>query len=340
MLRSLFRTKPRPTSGHLGATVLNRTARPTVYLALAALAAALPVPTPAIAASPNGPGVHTATNAMSRAQLDAYWTPKRLANAKPMELSRAGSATAPATGRTATAAAAPDGRRYTVAPVAPRTGSVTRSAAASPSVWLTIGRLYFNVPGRGDYICTANAVASNNRDVIATARHCVMDIDTGQTYQNFRFAPAYDRGSAPYGWWDWRSMGWRVDDTSPGGDNAFIVLRTGGNGNRHVVDAVGGTGLGFNWSTNNYAHGLGLPGDKDYAVWCEGQPYDGPSGGVQIPNCNGLSGGASGGAFIVNYQASDGSAYQTASYFGSWGDSYFAYYRNAALEVYQGASNA
>lgn len=102
---------------------------------------------------------------------------------------------------------------------------------------------------------------------------------------------------------------------------------------------MGGSGGGINWSTGSYAHAIGLPASVDYAVWCEGQPYDGPSGGVQIPNCNGPSGGAGGGSFIVNYQA-DGSAVQTASYFGSWGDSYFAYWRDTAYQVYLGAANA
>jgi hypothetical protein len=207
------------------------------------------------------------------------------------------------------------------------------------SEWVTIGRLVFTVPGKGDFICTANVVSSNNHDVIATARHCVMDIGTGQTYENFRFAPSENRGNAPYGWWNWRSMGWRVDDTGAGGDNAFIVLATGGNNGRHVQDVVGGSGIGFNWATNNYAYAIGIPGDKDYAYSCQGQPYDGPSRGVQIPNCIGLTGGASGGAFVVNYQP-DGSAVQTASFMGSWGDAYFAYYRDEAWQVYNGAQNA
>ena len=234
-----------------------------------------------------------------------------------------------------------DGTPHQVAPVpapAAANGTVTTLAA---SEWVTIGRLFFQVPNKGTYVCSANVVASNNHDVLATARHCVMDIATGQTFTNFRFAPAYNKGSAPYGWWNWRSMGWRVDDTSPGGDNAFIVLSTGGNTNRHIQDVVGGSGLGFNWATNSYAHAIGLPASIDYAVWCEGQPYNGPANGVQIPNCNGMSGGASGGAFIVNYNPADGSAVQTATFFGTWGtDSYFAYYRDAAWQVYNGAQNA
>jgi hypothetical protein len=286
---------------------------------IAALALVSPVQ------NPTAHTANTATSTTSAAALDSYWTPDRLAAAKPM----------PAPEPTA------DQRRSTNSPTGPtRFAHATAPRGVHPdsSVWITIGRLVFTVPDKGDYLCSANVVTSDNRDVIATARHCVMDISTGQTYNNFRFAPDYNQGNAPYGWWNWRSMGWRIDDTSPGGDNAFIVLGTGDN-NGHVQDAVGSSGIGFNFATNNYAHGIGLPANKDYAVWCEGQPYDGPRGGVQIPNCDGLSGGASGGAFIVNYQ-SDGTAMQTASFFGSWGDSYFAYYRDAAYQVYNGAQNA
>ncbi|GIJ47399.1 peptidase [Virgisporangium aliadipatigenens] len=295
----------------------------SVILLAALIPALLPAPATAAPATAAGSAVNTEPSAA----IDAYWTPERMAAARPMP--------APAAGIPARDTE-PDGPARTVPAVAPKTGIVVNG----PSVWVTIGRLWFNVPGSGDYICSANVVASNNRDVIATARHCVMNIDTGAVYRSFRFAPAYNRGNAPYGWWNWRSVGWRTDDRGPGGDTAFMVLATGGNAGRHVQEVVGGTGLGFNWSTNNYARGLGLPGDKDYAVWCEGQPYDGPSGGVQIRNCVGLAGGASGGAFIVNYQPSDGSAYQTASYFGSWGDSYFAYWRDVAWNIYNGAQNA
>jgi hypothetical protein len=312
---------------------MHRTARAAVALPIAALA--MLIPTPAQAA-PSVAAVHTAANNVSDSQIDAYWTPQRLAAAKPMSASSPFSTAPQSTSTKATPTVVPA--------VAPRgnAGAVAASVAtAGPSEWITVGRLFFSIPGNGDWMCSGNVVASNNRDVVATARHCVMNIDTGQTYVSFHFAPAYNQGNAPYGWWNWRSMGWRVDDRSPGGDNAFIVMTTGGNNGWHIVDAVGGSGMGFNWDTNNYAHAIGLPGTTNYAVWCEGMPYNGPAGGVQIPNCNGLAGGASGGAFIVNYQPSDGSAMQTATYFGTWGpDTYFAYYRDAALQVYRGASGA
>ncbi len=295
--------------------------RITLAIACAAISALSFVSTAQAAPGAAG-GVATRATA---AQVDSYWTPQRLAAAKPM----------PAPPQTGATKSEPAGTPTFVHGTTP-SGATTMGTDAS--VWVTVGRLVFTVPGKGDYICTGTVISSNNRDVISTGRHCVVDTSTWTVYSNFRFAPAYNNGSTPYGWWTWRYAGWRVDDTGAGGDNAFIVLNTGGNNNGHVQDAVGSTGLGFNWGLSSYAYGLGIPGSTNYAVWCGGTPYNGPSGGVQIANCNGLSGGASGGPFVVNY-ASDGSAYQTASYFGSWGDAYWAYYRDAALAVYNGAQN-
>lgn len=292
----------------------------------APLAQAAPAAAPKAAAET--PTTATATNRGSKAAVDSYWSAERVAAAKPVTQP---AASAP---KTVSAADTALGGKQRFVHATPPAGAQTKA-----SEWVTNGRLFFTNPGVGDFVCSANVVSANNRDVIATARHCVADVGAGKVFQNFRFAPAYNRGNAPYGWWTWRSAGWRIDDTGPGGDNAFIVLNRGGNANAHVQDVVGGSGIGFNWPTNNYAHAIGLPAAVDYAVWCEGQPFDGPSGGVQIRNCFGMSGGASGGAFIVNYQA-DGSAVQTASYFGSWGDAYFAYYRDVAWQVYDGAQRA
>ena len=303
-------------------------------LMLAASAVALLLLSSATPASsqPGSSATHWTVAQSSPAAVRAFWTPQRLAHVRqaPLPVTAASSVISPQA--EATPVAIPP----------------TRPAGVHPdtSVWITTGRLVFHNPeDGGDYLCTANVVTSNNRDVIATARHCVMDISTGAWYQNFQFAPDYNNGSTPYGWWTWRSAGVRVDDTSPGGDNAFVVLATGGNNNQHIQDAIGGSGIGFNFALASYAWALGIPGDKNYAVWCQGAPAWSYNGGVHIPDCLGLNGGASGGPYIVDYNSSDGSAYQTASFFGSWGsgtdgNSYFAYYGNAAEEIYNGAQNA
>lgn len=96
------------------------------------------------------------------------------------------------------------------------TGVQTRA-----SVWGTVGRLYFTIPGKGDYIRSGNVVTSNNRSVVATARHCGF----GEGGTNYRVAPNYDKGNAPHGWWGWRSAGW-VTGGGQENDNAFLVLDT------------------------------------------------------------------------------------------------------------------
>lgn len=312
--------------------------RGLVLVAASAVALILPLSTAHAAGQPNSPLARWAVAHSSPAAVQDFWTPQRLAHVRQAPLAAAPSRPATSGSRVVS----PQGTGKPVAIPA------TRPAGIHPnsSVWITTGRLVFHNPANGgDYLCTANVVTSNNRDVIATARHCVMDISTGTWYQNFQFAPDYNNGSTPYGWWTWRSAGVRVDDTSPGGDNAFIVLNTGGNNNQHIQDAIGSSGIGFNLALASYAWALGIPGDKNYAVWCQGAPAWSYNGGVHIPNCLGLNGGASGGPYIVNYNSSDGSAYQTASFFGSWGssndgNSYFAYYGNAAENVYNGAQNA
>ena len=303
-----------------------------ITFAAASAAALLLLSVAPATAQPAGPAVRWAVAASAPAAVQAYWTPQRLAHVRPVPLPRTTAATV----------------------ISPQVGGTrlaipsTRPAGVRPdtSVWVTTGRLVFHNPeDGGDYLCTANVVTSNNHDVIATARHCTMDISTGTWYQNFQFAPDYNNGSTPYGWWTWRSAGVRVDDTSPGGDNSFIVLNTGGNNNQHIQDAIGSAGIGFNFALGSYAWALGIPGDKNYAVWCQGAPAWSYNGGTHIPNCLGLDGGSSGGPYIVDYNSADGSAYQTASFFGSWGsgsdgNSYFAYYGNAAEDVYNGAQNA
>ncbi|MEV7930689.1 MULTISPECIES: peptidase [unclassified Kitasatospora] len=225
----------------------------------------------------------------------------------------------------------------TVSPNGGAKANADAMAGAKASVWGTTGRLL-----TGDGVCTANVVSSANRDVIATARHCV------EGGHDFKFAPGYDAGNAPYGWWTWRAAGW-VDAPAPQGDIAFLVLNTL-NG-RHIADVVGATGIGFNRDINNYAHIIGIPGvvpaEREHMLWCGGQPVAGPEQPptARIDNCIGLGGGASGGPFFVNYDQNDGSAVQTGDFVtgNSWQGKWWAvsaYYRDDAYNVFNGAQNA
>jgi hypothetical protein len=259
------------------------------------------------------PVIHTAANHLSSAQMDAYWTPARIANAKPVAAPAGTPVTAPA----------PTG-----APV-----SVAGTPAKNRGVYETTGRLLFSANG-GDWICTATVVASNNRSVIATARHC--GFNDGGT--NFRYAPNYNGGNAPHGWWDWRSAGWATGGDGITNDLAFIVLNQ--KDGRRVGDVVGTNGIGFNQAVNQYAYIVGIPGATDQKFRCEGGAYAGPQGQQLMNNCNGMSGGASGGSWNINWQPA-GWAYQVGTFFGSYGAAAAgSYYGQLAYDIWNGAQNA
>jgi hypothetical protein len=265
-------------------------------------------------APPATADVAAAVNQSTDAQLDAYWTPERIASAKPAPM--------PAVSRVA--APAPDGQAITV----PGTPGKNRG------VYETTGRLLFSQNG-GDWICSATVVASNNRSVIATARHCGFN---GTTGSNFRFAPSYNGGNAPHGWWNWRSAGWATGGDGITNDLAFIVLNT--QNGRRVGDVVGTNGVGFNYAVNQHAYIVGIPAATDQRLRCEGQAYAGPQGQQLMNNCNGMSGGASGGSWNVQWQSA-GWAYQVGTFFGSYGAAAAgSYYGSLAYDIWNGAQNA
>ena len=60
------------------------------------------------------------------------------------------------------------------------------------------GKLFFNIPGRGTFVCSASLIKPG---VVVTAAHCVANFGQRQFYNSWRFIPAYFNGSAPYGVW-------------------------------------------------------------------------------------------------------------------------------------------
>ena len=110
------------------------------------------------------------------------------------------------------------------------------------------------------------------RRLILTAGHCVYDFANGQAafMEDFVFVPAHDRGSAPFGAWDWAWV--RVSDSWFDGDGslpnaadfAIIQLRDRlVRGRRLAIgDVIGWLG----WMTNaeiNHVTQLGYPFNLD-----------------------------------------------------------------------------
>ncbi len=252
--------------------------------------------------------VRTAVNRATAAELAAYWTPGRMAAAAPAPVPDPGAPAAPA----------PDGPALRV----PGTSWGTALE--------TTGRLLYSAGGR-DWACTATVVAAANRSVVATARHCGF----GEGGSRFRFAPGYHDGTAPHGWWDWRSAAWASGGDTITDDVAFVVL--GPQDGRLVGDVVGMNGLGFNQPVDQHADIVGIPGATDAPARCRGRAYAGARGQQLMDGCAGMSGGASGGAWTVDRQPA-GWAHQVGTYFGRYGSAAAgSYYGTVAHGIWQGA---
>jgi V8-like Glu-specific endopeptidase len=86
------------------------------------------------------------------------------------------------------------GAYFTSQPLVPVTADLTYP-------YRTVGLLFFHIPGKGDFFCSAAVV---RKRLIVTAGQCV---HAGKAnpgfYEDFLFVPAYRDGVAPYGIWEW-----------------------------------------------------------------------------------------------------------------------------------------
>ncbi|HEX5717787.1 MAG TPA: hypothetical protein VF179_16635 [Thermoanaerobaculia bacterium] len=65
----------------------------------------------------------------------------------------------------------------------------------------TVGKLFFTIPGQGDFYCSAAVI--RNR-IIATAAQCIHSGTASPGfYDDFEFVPVYRDGTAPFGIWAW-----------------------------------------------------------------------------------------------------------------------------------------
>lgn len=128
----------------------------------------------------------------------------------------------------------------------------------------TVGRLYSVTPNGKDYYCTASVVASDTKNLIYTAAHCVYNKDNPEFgadgwHSSFVFIPAYHEKlvdnkrvpQAPFGQWMSSHasvyQGWTVDrDRSF--DQAFLTLDPSVDG-RLLQDLVGANGLTYDEPT-------------------------------------------------------------------------------------------
>ncbi|MEV4971237.1 trypsin-like serine peptidase [Streptomyces scopuliridis] len=172
----------------------------------------------------------------------------------------------------------------------------------------TVGRLFF-VNARGaDTWCTATAVKSANRSAVMTAAHCVrMGSSPGNTNTTMVFVPGYHQGKKPYGAFAVRSAvtprTWENDSVN---DMAALVVDADKNG-RKLTDVVGGRPIAFDRAVGGTVTALGYSATRpqlgEELLRCVGRTKR--EHGTQMIPCD-LTGGASGGPWLADFDATTG----------------------------------
>ncbi len=212
--------------------------------------------------------------------LDAYWTADRLAEARPAEEFPYVRDAVRQTRRLQREAAddpgrdeRPDGPAETFEPTRPlvpsarddapiRIGAVTPNHAPHQPVARTNGRVFFTVPGGDAASCSAAVINSAGKSTVWTAGHCVHTGRGGNWVSNWIFIPAYEDGAEPYGRWYakqlWAKDNW-IDDSDGTSDMGVAIMWTR-NGQR-IVNALGGHGISWNHSKNQFVRAFGYPAE-------------------------------------------------------------------------------
>lgn len=164
-----------------------------------------------------------------------YWTAERMANAQPRDI----------------AVIEEDGRLEYLD--ATTTEAARGQAAPVPRPYTDrpdrmIGRI-FGTDIRGDFSCSGSVVAAGNRSVVATAGHCIYNIETSWA-QNVVFVPAFGSRRAnrrPLGTWSayqlWADAEWLFRNNLEVDVGAVVIRPKNG---RRIQQRVGGHRLGFN----------------------------------------------------------------------------------------------
>ena len=247
-------------------------------------------------------------------RIVAYWTPERMASAKPRDFVR-------------------DGARF-VPRARPGTGGgVTgNSWTGGGDVPDQTGKVYFSLSG-GNWQCSGSVVndGRSNVSLVLTAGHCAVDETTGAFATNWMFMPNWDADPATfatacddnatlYGCWTAQAIvvhaGFRFaggfNDQAVQYDWAFAVVPAGGESNTQLDATVGSYPIQFsNVAAGNRLASFGYPAAGKYKgndlTWCAGNIFTDEFSDVDTWGmvC-GMTGGSSGGGWLKGLNETTG----------------------------------
>ncbi len=203
-------------------------------------------------------------------------------------------------------------------------GTTDANRLSTTYPYRTIGKLTFSAG-----YCSASLI---RRGVIVTAAHCVQNFGSGNSiFSNFQFRPGHYGASgataaqmAPYGTWNWvglvRPASWaNGTDVGCGAarDNDLAVIALAKNANGQFVGDVAGR-MSYGWNNYSFVTSSKTGNLHTAAVSTLGYPFlmdggrimqrtDGPSNTTTVCNSgqirqgSNLTGGSSGGPWVVNF---------------------------------------
>jgi V8-like Glu-specific endopeptidase len=175
--------------------------------------------------------------------------------------------------------------------------------------YTTVGKLFFTIPGKGDFYCSAAVI--RNR-IIATAAQCVHSGTSNPGFfTDFEFVPAYRDGVAPFGTWAWEYVTVSTAWTGGNGklpsaaDFALIELEdlVFDGALRTIGDVVGYLGYATQRLRPNHAHLLAYTsthdnGEKIHQVTAKDHKNTAPS---NVLYGSDMRGGSAGGPLIQDF---------------------------------------
>lgn len=180
----------------------------------------------------------------------------------------------------------------------------------------TTGKVFFTL-GDTDYVCSGNAIESDNKNTVSTAGHCLNE-GPGDYATNFAFVPGYDDGSAPYGKWTATSLAtseqWRTEGDFNYDIGFAVVGKVDG---KNLTDVVGSQSVGFSQPRGEFLYSFGYPQAApydgttlDYCSATSGADTFGDSDDQRL-DCN-MTGGSSGGPWFGDFDQSAGTGVQVS----------------------------
>jgi hypothetical protein len=303
---------------HRGSAALSEAATlALIVVTLSGPGHAAPGPRPA----PRSENVSHRIDAAAQRRALGYWTPARMRAARPapMRITRPQAQTmGPADGTdvgvpVAVPAACCPGQAYAYPPPFTRFAAFPSWYSTFP--FRTNGKVFFK-QGATAYVCSGTVVSSTGHWLVETAGHCVANPTTHAYSTSVTFVPAYRSGAAPFGTWAasrlWAAADW-VNNGNMRNDRGFIQLAP--LSGKLIQDVVGSVGILFNQPYLQSFMAFGYPQGPPFtgatmqtclASTAETDPFIAGAGSVPLGIGCDMTGGSSGGGWIVRFSSGGG----------------------------------